>query len=285
MYSSICVSSTAYRNIVLKQCLQECGPIKTGMNLSAWSDPQNADKWKWMVVVSKHIQARVHQTWCHMPFGALYFTPMKLLLFPDGSAEMSPVWNDGAGEKAAHLLLRWDRFQNAFPSWPQCPTYLITRCYFSRGNAGLSAVCWPLNGFEINPTGCHFSVPLCHLKWGGGRWSPCIYHTASVKIINLTHHLPSPHNHLHLESLIGALSFIPFSFSPSLLSCLSFLQFQNIVFPEWIMALINRIVQSKWKADGFITQINVLTSTTTVAHSDLRKTHMPLQRQTELIRL
>lgn len=110
--------------------------------------------------------------------------------------------------------------------------------------------------------------------WNEGRaqCSPCIYHAALATIINLTRHLPSLHNHLHLQSLPAMLVFVlsfflhlSLSLSPChlrLLPRLHLLQFLNIVFLISTVAVINGIVQREWKADGFITQTNIITSKT-----------------------
>lgn len=131
------------------------------------------------------------------------------------------------------------------------------------------------------------SLSLCVI-WNEGRahCSPCIYHAALATIINLTRHLPYLHNHLHLQSLLVMLIFfLSFFFSfflsfpfllcllylclplpPSLsslhLSRLPLPQSLNIVFLISTVALINGIVQREWKADGFITQTNIIASET-----------------------
>lgn len=156
------------------------------------------------VVIS---QACINRPWCQMSFGALYFASMIRLLFPGGSDEMQPYEMMGP-ERTTVCCCNLIAFTDLLLPVSHVPAILSPVSLF-RGDAGLAAANRGLP-FERNPTSCHFSVPLCHLKWGEAQRSPCIYHTASATIINLTHHLPSLYNHLHLESLLGAFSFSGF---------------------------------------------------------------------------
>ena len=183
----------------------------------------NTEKLIW-VAGSYHSTYRLsyiqHIVRCHLALDISHWRlrcSRELLLFPDGSAEMPPVWNDGAGENAPlcceeiaprHHGRHIRRRRRNIP--PVRCVIRNVRPYLFTGVIGLSG----MNG-QAHMGGSKWfgtawmtmrltlrvdtSLSLCVI-WNEGRaqCSPCIYHAALATIINLTCHLPQLHNHLHL---------------------------------------------------------------------------------------
>lgn len=186
--------------------------------IRALSSIWNTEKLKW-ITRSYHGTYRPayiqHIVRCHLALDISCWRlrcSHKLLLFPDGSAEMPPVWNDRAGENAplcceeialkhhgGHIHCCCCCCRNSPPA--RC---IITcaRPYLFTGVIGLSG----MNGLAHMDGSKWFgtawmtlrltlradtSLSLCVI-WNEGRaqCSPCIYHAALATIINLTRHLP-----------------------------------------------------------------------------------------------
>lgn len=176
-------------------------------------------KWKWRAVESQPIQTTFLSTFCHIICCFIFHTHKAAFV------SRWITWNAThtkcrVPEKVPHLLLWWDCIQCVLlpPSWyPTIPLHndkaifthrwqqlvsseqAVTRRWFKRVRNDLSVI-------GIKPVSYHVSITLCHLKWGESSLV-ALYHTVPATIINLTHHLPLLHNHLHLQSLSATLSF------------------------------------------------------------------------------